>query len=105
MPSQFVYGKNPTPPDATDIDTTKPYDIYCGYGAQPLVVYRNARFVGKRNLFCHGSPFMHTDPFAQFIELELANGQTVFVRQHSVMSFCEPGADGTPEVVAPKPVA
>jgi hypothetical protein len=105
MPSQFVYGKNPSPPDPTDIDLTRRYDIYLAHADQATVVYRNAAFIGVRTLLSRSSSVMHSDPFCQYIELELANGQTVFVNRHEVRFFCEPGAIVTPEIVFPKPVA
>ena len=48
-PSKFIYGKNPNPPDPTDIDTTRRYDVFCRED-KALTVYRNARFVAIRRL-------------------------------------------------------
>jgi len=102
MPSQFIYGKNPTPPAPTAIDTARRFDVYCGeYSLQPLVVYRNARFLGVKTLCKHGEH----DFFCEYMELELANGQSVFLSRRSVLAFCEPGTDFVPEAVSPKPSA
>lgn len=78
---------DPVPPEP-QIDTSKRYDIYCTEPSQRVVVYRNARFKGGGNLLsAPGSRSL----VSQFIELEQANGQTVFVARHAVFRFCEPG--------------
>lgn len=68
-------------PDSVDV--SKRYDIYCAERHGEPVVYRNARFKGIKKLFS-GFTF-------QFIELELEDGQTIFVSLYSVIKFCEPG--------------
>ncbi|HEU5124559.1 MAG TPA: hypothetical protein VFW05_10900 [Verrucomicrobiae bacterium] len=67
------------------VDTSKRYDIYCGQGNQPTLIYRNVRFKGVKALF----PNRGYDQFAEFIELEPADGQTVFVAKTSIVRFCE----------------
>jgi len=67
------------------VDTSKRYDIYCGQGNQPTLIYRNVRFKGVKSLF----PNRGYDQFAEFIELEPADGQTVFVAKTSIVRFCE----------------
>lgn len=79
------------------IDTTKRYDVYCSEGHQKTVVYRNALFKGRRKLLSA----LETDPLAGFLELELANGQTVYLSMHSVDKFCEPGMDISGETIPP----
>ena len=87
MPSQFIYGKNPNPPAPTEIDMARRFDVYCGeYSHRPIVVYRNARFLGIKTLAKHRD----YDVFGEFIELELANGQTLFLSRRTVVAFCEP---------------
>jgi hypothetical protein len=99
MPSQFIYGKNPNPPAPSEIDIARRFDVYCGeYSHAPVVVYRNARFVGIRTLFKRSD----YDVFGEFMEMELANGQTAFLSRRTVLAFCEPGTDFMPEAVQPK---
>ncbi len=84
--------KLPQEPPAVDprlVDTTKQYDIYCSEGAAQLAVYRNALFKGARSLL---SSAPH-DPRTEFLELEQANGETVFVARSSVVKFCEPAGE------------
>ena len=91
----------PTPPDQQppipQVDTTKRYDIYCHEAGHRIVVYRNARFVAARKLFSSAQKF---DLMADFYEIELATGKTIFVMRHSVMTFCEPGVDPGAEVIS-----
>jgi ATP-dependent Clp protease ATP-binding subunit ClpC len=68
------------------VDVRVRYDIYCAERDGKMVVYRNAQFKGIKTLGHHDSPF--TD----FVELERANGQAVFVARASVVKFCEHGA-------------
>ena len=78
------------------MDTSKRYDIYCVEPHRQVVVYRNTRFKGGGSLL--SAPSSRT-LVSQFIELEQANGQSVFVARHSVIRFCEPGTTLTGEVV------
>jgi hypothetical protein len=76
------------------IDTNKRYDVYCSERNQDIVVYRNALFKGVRRLFQEDRDWL-----ADFIELEQADGQQVFVARHSVIKFCEPGVTPSAEAV------
>jgi ATP-dependent Clp protease ATP-binding subunit ClpA len=66
------------------IDTNKRYDVYCAERGQE-VVYRNARFKGRKALL----PRTQQDFASEFIELEQADGQTIFIARASVIKFCE----------------
>ncbi len=68
------------------IVTSKRYDVYCSERNQNIDVYRNVLFKGLRRLSGEDR-----DRLADFIELEQADGQQVFVARHSVIKFCEPG--------------
>jgi ATP-dependent Clp protease ATP-binding subunit ClpA len=76
------------------VDTSKRYDVYCAEESQE-VVYRNALFKGTRRLF---PPGQH-DIFSEFLELEQADGQTIFIARASVFRFCEHGGTPGPEKV------
>ena len=77
------------------IDTSKRYDVYCTEREQEVVVYRNALFKGTKALF----PDSRKDLFSQFVEIEQADGQCIFIARYSVIKFCEPGATPGPEPV------
>jgi len=68
------------------IDTGKRYDVYCAERGQE-VVYRNARFKGRSTLLPRGQH----DFAAEFIELEQADGTTLFIARTSVIKFCVHG--------------
>lgn len=87
------FGESPSQTDSP-IDASKRYDIYCHEAAQKFVVYRNARFLTNRRLFSSENKF---DLMAEYYELELANGKSIFVRRHNVVKFCEPGVDASGE--------
>ena len=80
-------------PQRESIDTTKRYDVYCAEHGREVVVYRNALFKGTKALF----PRNRHDTLSEFVELEQADGQTVFVARRSVIKFCEPGTTPSPE--------
>src|SRR5258705_13141090 len=100
MPSRFDPPPESRPPSSEEsrVDTSKRYDIYCSERNAQTVVYRNARFKGMKSLFSTG----HYDVLSQFVELELAGGQTVFLSRHSVVKFCEHGIEVTGEAVPTK---
>ena len=79
------------------VDTNKRYDVYCWDRSQQVVVYRNALFKGRSKLL---SARDH-DFGAEFLELEQANGHTVYLSLHSVFRFCENGAEIVGEVIPP----
>jgi ATP-dependent Clp protease ATP-binding subunit ClpA len=70
------------------IDISKRYDVYCAEREQEVVVYRNALFKGVRALF----PENRNDLFSQFVQIEQADSQTVFIAKYSIIKFCKPGA-------------
>jgi hypothetical protein len=90
-------GRPPKPALADDqpdlVDTTKRYDVHCAERDQ-TVVYRNALFKGMKKLFPKSQPGI----LSEFIELEQADGQTVFVARSSLLKFC-------PHVAASGPAA
>lgn len=96
MPSRFEMPQNPEIPDPdAKIDITKRYDVYCMWFGQQAVVYRNVLFKGAKVLFGHGK----FDIASQFLELEQADGQNVFVNRHSVTAFCEHGKNPGAEII------
>lgn len=70
------------------LDTSKRYDVYCWEQGQEMVIYSNVLFTGKKHLF----PRYKYDILAEFIELEQADGQKVFIARSCVIKFCEHGA-------------
>ena len=66
------------------IDITKRYDVHYREGDREIV-YRNVLFKGLRTLF----PKNEYDALSQFIELEQADQQTIFVARGSVIKFSE----------------
>lgn len=85
-------------PGSDDVDTDKPYDIYVEEGHKRVVVYRRAKFLGIKKLLTSG----RIGEFrADFIEIELENGNTLFVRKFNVLKFCEPGSDVGGEMLPP----
>ena len=72
-------------PPSDAVDTRKRYDVYCREGDQPVLVFRNALFKGRRKLLS-----ADTENFgAEFLELEQADGQIVFLSPQSILRFCE----------------
>jgi hypothetical protein len=72
------------------VDINKRYDLYCR-DVDGDSIYRNVRFKGVKNLF--------TEPqftYADFVEIEQADGTAVFIGRHSIARFCEHGV--TPDV-------
>lgn len=78
------------------IDTSKRYDVHCAERNEAVVVYRNALFKGVKKLF-QTSQF---DTFSEFLEIEQANGQTVFLARGTVVKFCEHGTSPGAESVS-----
>jgi hypothetical protein len=87
------------PEPEPQIDTSRRYDVYCAEPYQKTVVYRNARFKGAGSLLL---PAGAHAGFSQFVELEQANGQSVFISRGSILRFCGPGTELAAEVLAPK---
>ncbi len=69
------------------VDTSKRYDVYCAERNEEVVVCRNALFKSRKDLLRKD----WRDTFSSFLELEQADGKTVFVAEFSVIKFCEPG--------------
>ena len=80
------------------IDTRKRYDVYCAEQSGEIVVYRNALFKGVKRLF-QADQF---DRVSQFLELEQADGQTLFVAKTAIIKFCEHGVTPNAEPVSRK---
>jgi hypothetical protein len=101
MPLRFNPESDPKEPDDdSKVDVSKRYDVYCSqHGAGGLVVHRNVRFRRARTLLGMGG---HMDVISQVIELEQANGQSVFISRHGIVRFCEHGTDVSVEVVPTK---
>ena len=70
--------------DRGPLDVSKRYDVYCGEGDQQ-VVYRNALFKGVKTLFQE----QEWNVYAEYLELEQADGRTIFISRMSVIKFCE----------------
>jgi hypothetical protein len=97
----FMSSKSETPLKAMKpepVDTGKRYDVYCNERNREVVVYRNAMFKGIKQL-CQTGQY---DFMAHFIELEQADGKTVFVARMSVTKFCEHGVTPSAETTSPK---
>jgi hypothetical protein len=81
IPQDKAQKSQPTP-----IDISKRYDVYCREGDHETI-YRNVLFKGLRVLF----PKNEYDALSQFLELELADKQTIFIIRGCVLKFCEHG--------------
>ena len=80
-------------PQGDSVDTSKRYDVYCRERNQEVVIYRNALFKGRKNLLKRGDH----DFLSEFLELEQADGQIVFIARSSVIKFCEHGMTPSPD--------
>jgi len=89
--------ESPTP-SPNPFDISRRYDVYCTEQHQQ-VVYRNALFKGAKRLFLKGEDGI----LCEFIELEQANGQTIFIAGHSLIKFCEHGVTPGSEAVSDPP--
>ncbi len=94
MPSRFEMPQDPEQPESK-VDIAKRYDVYCARHNQETVVFRNVLFKGAKTLFGGG----RFDMLSQFLELEHANGDRVFISRHGVTGFCEHGKNLGAEVV------
>jgi hypothetical protein len=75
------------------LDTTARYDVYCAERNLKTVVYRNVLIKAVKTLF----PRNDFDQFSDFVELERADGQTVFVAKSTVFRFCHHGINPNAE--------
>ena len=87
--------------DSNAVDIGKRYDIYVAETLTRIVVYRGAFFRGVKEL----EKTNRLDISAEFMEIEQATGETVFLRRHSIIKFCEAGSKLTGELVAGEPPA
>ena len=97
MPKRCATPQNepkPRPPQSDIIDISKRYDVFCTEGDQ-VVVYRNTLIKGRKSLLKHRD----YEAFSEFLELEQASGQVVFVARRSVIKFCEHGVTPNPEII------
>jgi ATP-dependent Clp protease ATP-binding subunit ClpA len=76
--------QNAKHPEREPIDIARRYDIHFREGEHE-VVYRNARFKGIKTLFKE----REYDVFAEYVELEQENGQTLFINRALITKFCE----------------
>ena len=77
------------------VDAGKIYDVYCQEKGEELIVYSGVRFKGIRTLFPSDEL---AGLSAEFVELEKADGKTIFISSSSIVKFHEPGMgfDGKP---------
>ena len=87
MPEPFFLPGGKKQPDADrKIDTDKRYDVYCGEHGNPIV-HRNVQFKGTRYLFQEGRGIGSYG--SEFIELEQADGKSIFIAAFRILYFCE----------------
>ncbi len=79
------------------VDTSKRYDVYC-HEQNQQVVYRSALFKSVKKLF----PDRKREVLSEFLEIEQANGQTIFIARSSVIKFCEHGMTPSPDIIPGK---
>jgi hypothetical protein len=82
-------------PGSETVDITRRYDVYCREGDQE-VVYQNALFKRTKTLLEKGGD----DVFSEYLELEQADGRTVFVAKTSVVKFAEHGVTPSSEKIS-----
>ena len=104
MPSRFdpPGGPDPDPesrPSHKPIDGSKLCNVYCSQHGSPSVVYRNMRIKGATPLLEKDDGFAR---IGDFVELESASGQKVYVARFSIMALCERGAKFPGEFLPPK---
>jgi hypothetical protein len=75
------------------LDTTLRYDVYCSERNFKLVAYRNVLIKSVKTVF----PRNDHDQFSDFVELEHADGQTVFAAKSTIVRFCQHGVKLEPE--------
>lgn len=88
-PTRMMFLDSPGEP----VDTSRRYDIYCTDWCQRVTVYRNARFKGIKQLLQR----TQHDVLSSYVELEQADGRTVFVSRSSIIRFAEPEEKPAPE--------
>jgi hypothetical protein len=76
-----------SPPQGETVDLSKRYDVHCTDWSQGVTVHSNVRFKGVKHLFAKSQ----YDALSGYVELEQADGQTLFVSRSSIIRFCEHG--------------
>ena len=104
MPSRFDPPPDPEPeskftPSHKPIDGSKRYDVYCAHNGSPFVAYRNVTIKGATPLLDKGDGFSR---IGDFIELESASGQSVYVARFSILALCEHGTSFPGELASLK---
>jgi hypothetical protein len=79
------------------VDTTVRYDVYCSERNFKVVAYRNVLIKSVKTVF----PRNDHDQFADFVELEHADGQIVFASKSTIIRFCQHGVKHEPEELSP----
>ena len=74
------------------------YDVYCAERGVRTVVYRDVLIRGFRKLHGVGKSY----DVSLLLELEQANGQSVFVSRHDIVCLCKHGNQVAVEVVSMK---
>jgi hypothetical protein len=72
--------------------------VYSSERSEQVVDYRNSLFKVTKYLF----PKAQHGILSEFVELEQANGHTIFVARGSIIKFCEHGATPGGETVSGK---
>ena len=80
------------------IDTSKRYDVYCSDLTGGALVYRNVLFKSRKRILS----VQQFDAGCEFLELEQANGNCVFLGMFTVQRFCEHGVEPVFEVLPTK---
>jgi len=83
-PEKNAMPQKPKPSEREPVDITRRYDVHCWAGEHEIV-YRNAVFKGVKTLFKERD----FDAFADYIELEQEDGQTIFICKTSIRKFSE----------------
>jgi hypothetical protein len=96
--SEMPQNQDSSNPKQDSIDTSKRYNVYYTERNQEVVVYRNALLKGIKKLF----QSRQYDFMSEFMELEQANGQTIFISRSSVIKFCEHGITPGGETISAK---
>jgi hypothetical protein len=79
-----IFQSKPESDERTALDTSKRYDVYCSEPNQ-VMVHRNVLFKRIKHLF-----IAHQyDSLSYFVELEQADGRTIFVAGACIIRFCE----------------
>jgi hypothetical protein len=90
MPSPSIYPDFPEQmkPSEDEIDKSKRYDIYSTLRGNEVIVYHNVLIKGKKTMFPADDKFRFTDTF---VELQQANGETIYINRHAILAICEHG--------------